>query len=93
MHVPRTLEMSITREEFFRLLPAAVGSFVVSGDDVRPSGGNHGWVIRLVPLPDHRVGSIDVPRHQVDIVFEGCAESEAEAFMDRFHRAFLRGGG
>jgi len=93
MPVRHTLEMSLTREEFFRFLPAAVGSFVVDGDTIRPPGGTGGWLIRLTPLADHRAGSVVVPRHLVEIVLEGWGEAEADAFMARFHRAFLRGGG
>ena len=93
MNFHRNLEMSITRGEFFRLLPAAVGPFEADGNTIRGHGTACGWLIRLTPLADRRVGSIDVPRHQVDIVLEGCAERAAEAFMERFHRAFLRGGG
>ena len=93
MDFHRSLEMSLTREEFFRLLPAAVGSFVVDGDTVRRPDGAGGWLIRLVPLADRRAGSVVVPRHRVEIVLEACSEAEGEAFMARFHRAFLRGGG
>ena len=93
MNFHRDLEMSITREEFLRLLPAAVGPFEENGDTIRGHGTACGWLIRLTPLAGRRVGSMAVPRHQVDIVLEGCAESEAEAFVERFHRAFLRGGG
>jgi hypothetical protein len=88
-----SLEMSLSREEFFRLLPAAVGSFGVDGDTIGPSDGSRRWLIQLVSLADHRVGSVAVPRHRVDIVLEGCSEAEGEVFMDRFHRAFMRGGG
>jgi hypothetical protein len=93
MDVQRTMEMSLSREEFLRFLPAAVGSFVVNGDEVRRSDGDRGWVIRLVPLADHRVGSVVIPRHRVEIVLEGYSEADADAFMNRFHRAFMRGGG
>ena len=93
MDFQRTMEMSLSREEFLRFLPAAVGSFVVNGDEVRRSDGHRGWVIRLVPLADHRVGSVIVPRHRVEIILEGCSETEAEAFMARFRRGFLRAGG
>jgi len=86
-------EMSISREEFFRLLPAAVGSFEVDGDAFRPPGGSGTWCVRLTRLTDHRVGSVAVPRHRVEIVLKGCAAREANAFMERFHRAYLRGGG
>ncbi len=93
MNFHRSLEMSLSREEFFRLLPAAVGPFEVDGDTVRWSDGDRGWTIGLVPLADHRLGSVVVPRHRVEIALETCSEEEAEAFMDRFHRGFLRGGG
>ncbi|HSP91262.1 MAG TPA: hypothetical protein VLN08_10155 [Vicinamibacterales bacterium] len=85
--------MSITREEFFRLLPAAVGPFEVDGSTIRGHERPCGWLIRLTPLADHRAGSVVVPRHLVEIVLEGWGEAEADAFMARFHRAFLRGGG
>ena len=93
MDVRHSLEMSLSREEFFRLLPAAVGAFVVDGDTVRPSDARGGWVIRLVPLADHRLGSVVIPRHRVEIAIESRSEEEASAFMNRFHRALLRGGG
>jgi len=93
MNFHRCLEMSLSREEFFRLLPAAVGPFVVDGDTVRRSGGDCNWTIRLVPLADRHMGAVVVPRHRVEIILEGCSEGEAEAFLERFHRGFLRGGG
>jgi hypothetical protein len=93
MRLHRTLEMSLGREEFFRLLPAAVESFSVDGDMVRPSGGHRGWVIRLVAMADHTLGSAVVPRHRVEIALDVRSEADAEAFMERFLRAFLRGGG
>ena len=93
MDFHRSLEMSLSREEFFRLLVAAVGPFVVDGDTVRRSGGDRHWTIRLVPLADRRRGAVVVPRHRVEIIIEGGSEGEAAAFMERFHRGFLRGGG
>jgi hypothetical protein len=86
-------EMSISREEFFRLLPAAVGPYIVDGDTIRSPERHHGWMIRLVPLANHRVGSVTVQRHRIEIVLEACSEAEGAAFLERFHRAFLRGGG
>lgn len=88
-----SVEMSLSREEFFRLLPAAAGPFEVSGDTTRGEAGACRWRIGLTRLADRRVGSVIVPRHLVDIVIEGCSEAEAQAFMERFRRGFLRGGG
>ena len=89
----RNLEMSLLREEFFRLLPGAVDTFEVEGDTVRWSESGRAGTIRLVRLEDRRLGSVDLPRHGVEIALEGCSEAEGELFMARFHRAFLRGGG
>jgi hypothetical protein len=89
----RSLEMSLLREEFFRLLPGAVSAYEVLGDTVRwPEGGRNG-TIRLVRLESRRLGSVEMPRHRVEIALELHSEAEGEAFMARFHRAFLRGGG
>jgi len=93
MDFQRTMEMSLSREEFLRLLPAAVPVFDVDGDTVRWSEGGRPWRIRLVPLAPLRVAGARLPRHRVDIVLRECAADEGGAFMARFHRAFLRGGG
>jgi hypothetical protein len=93
MHFHRNLEMSLSREGFLRLLPAAVGPFEVDGQTVRRSDGDPRWTIRAVPLADHQLGSVAVPRLRVEIDLDASSEAEAEAFMDRFHRAFLRAGG
>ncbi|HSK10735.1 MAG TPA: hypothetical protein VK911_14240 [Vicinamibacterales bacterium] len=93
MPLHHVLEMSISREEFFRFLPAAVGAFVVEGNTVRSSSAGAGWTIRLVPLADRRLGRVVVPRHRVEIDLDAGSKAEGEAFLDRFHRAFLRGGG
>jgi hypothetical protein len=85
--------MSLVREEFFRLLPGAVSSFVVDGDTVRWTESGRGGTIRLVRLAPLRLGSVVMPRHRVEIALEADSETEGEAFLARFHRAFLRGGG
>lgn len=93
MAFARAFEMSIGREELFRLLPAAVGAFEGDGDTVRFSDGGRPGRVRLVRLEDRRLGSVVVPRHRVEIALDEHAEAEGEAFLLRFHRAFLRGGG
>ena len=87
------METSITRDEFLRLLPAAVGPFHLEGDTATHADGGRAWTIRLVPLPACRLGSLSVPRLRVEIALEGYAEAEAAEFMARFRRGFLRGGG
>lgn len=89
------LEMTLSRVEFLRLLPGAVGPLTETGeaDLFEGQDGPRRWRIRLVPLPDLRVGGVVLPRHRVELRLEGYAEGEAAAFMARFHRGFQRGGG
>jgi len=93
--VPLSLEMSLSREEFLRLLPGAVNVVAIQEADgvFSQCDGQRRWALRLLPLADRRLGSVVLPCHRVDISLEGYSEDEAEAFMARFHRGFQRGGG
>ena len=90
--------MTVSRAEFLRLLPAAVGGERFDPDGADPSvlvhrGQGRRWRIRLVPLPPIRLGPVAMERFRVDLAFEGYPAGEAEAFVDRFMRHFQRGGG
>jgi hypothetical protein len=93
MQFQRTLEMTISREEFLRFLPAVVPTAEDEGQTVWWFNDNRRWTIRLVPLSPRRVAGAALPRHRVEVVLDACTEDEGEAFMARFNRAFLRGGG
>ncbi|HEY3400809.1 MAG TPA: hypothetical protein VGK03_09285 [Geothrix sp.] len=95
MNTSLSLEMSLSREEFLRMLPGAVGRATVAEADGVFSGSDGGrcWAIRLVPLADRRLGRVVLPRHRVEICLDGYSGEEAEAFLARFHRGFQRGGG
>ncbi len=95
MVAPLLLEMSITREDFLRLLPGAVGlaSIEEAGGVFTQAEGHRRWTIHLVPLVDWRAGSVVLARHRVEIRFEGYSDEEAQAFLAAFHRGFQRGGG
>ncbi|GLH71806.1 hypothetical protein GETHLI_03080 [Geothrix limicola] len=86
--------MSLSRAEFLRLLPGAVGSVPIEeAGTFGASDGRRCWTLRLCPLADQHVGSVNLPRHRVELRLEGYSDEEAAAFMVRFHRGFLRGGG
>jgi hypothetical protein len=87
--------MSISRPDFLRRLPAAVGQEAVREENGRFSGeeGAGRWTLRLVPLPDRRLARVVLPCHRVEIGLEGYGEAAVDAFMARFQRAFQRGGG
>ncbi|MGE5198417.1 MAG: hypothetical protein ACM3H9_02170 [Rhodospirillaceae bacterium] len=93
MRFQRTLEMTISRAEFFRFLRAAVPAAEDDGETVWWLERNLRRTIRLVPLSPRRLAGAALPRHRVEIVLDDCTEDEGEAFMARLHRAFLRGGG
>ena len=95
MPFTRSLEMTLTRADFLRLLPGAVGRGPVqeAGDSFSGGEGSRSWTLRLVPLEDRRLGSVSLPRHRVELHLEGHTEAEAQAFLTRFLLGFQRGGG
>jgi hypothetical protein len=95
MAVHRSLDMSLTREEFLRLLPAAVGleTVTLENDCLVHANASKGWRIGLTRLPDLRLGSVVLPLHRVELAFDGFSQQDIQAFMARFERHFQRGGG
>ncbi|MFH1605386.1 MAG: hypothetical protein ABIH03_15940 [Pseudomonadota bacterium] len=95
MKLPLRLEMTTTRADFLRLLPAAVNhvAFSEEGEAFVYREGARGWRIGLQRLPQLRIGLLQLDRHQVDFVFTGYSEAEIDAFMARFEMYFRRGGG
>ncbi|HUY02124.1 MAG TPA: hypothetical protein VMV33_02460 [Rhodocyclaceae bacterium] len=95
MKFPQCVEMSITRADFLRLLPAAVGHapFSVEGERIEHRDPGRAWRIRLTALPDLRIGLVRLERHRVVLSLEGYGEEETDAFMRRFELYFRRGGG
>jgi len=99
MKLPQAFEMTISRADFVRLLPAAVGhqpfeetGSAFSGADAEVGRGRR-WKIALTSLPALRIGAICLERHRVQIDFEGYAEADIAAFLTRFEFYFRRGGG
>lgn len=95
MTVRQFFEMTITREEFLRLLPGAVGRRTVSEKDGAFTGEEDGrsWTITPLPMPDHRLGSFSLARLRVELRLDGFTDEESKGFLARFHRGFQRGGG
>ena len=95
MKLPRRFEMTTTRAEFLRLLPAAVNhvAFAEEGAAFVHRDGARCWRIGFASLPDLRLGLIRLERHRVEFGFEGYSVAEIEAFVARFEFHFRRGGG
>ena len=95
MKLPLRFDMTTTRAEFRRLLPAAVDQVPFVEDDGAfvHGDGARGWRIALDPLPQLQIGLIRLERQRVDFDFTGYSEQEINDFMARFEMYFRRGGG
>jgi hypothetical protein len=95
MKLPLRFDMTTTRAEFQRLLPAAVGHvpFAEEGGAFVHRGAGRGWRVSLTPLPQLEIGLIRLERQRVAFEFNGYSAAEIESFMARFERYFRRGGG
>jgi hypothetical protein len=87
--------MALTRAEFLRLLPVAVGNepFRVAGNDVAAQGGAPAWRIRLEEKPGRPFGPVALPVLGVTLMVDAASEAQAQAFVDRFLLGYQRAGG
>ena len=92
---PVVRRMSISRGEFFRTLPDALGttSLVPSGDSVTVETPGRRLDIVFREEPPLRIASLTLPSAHVELRFEGYNEAERSAAVDRFDLYFRRGGG
>ena len=85
-------EMALTRAEFVRLLPGAIGDAPCRADGDAVHVGD-AVSITLEPLPPRRLGLFEIPVMRVTLRFHGGDADAAHAFVQRFDRAFQKGGG
>ena len=91
MRFPLRYDATISREDFMRLLPQAVG-----GDSWQEVAGRfvgRGWAVRVTPIAPLGVGSVRLERHRVEVEFDGLDAAEQDEFMRRFSLHYQRGGG
>lgn len=89
-------DMALTPEQFFRSLEIALQdlAYRVDGHKVEAGTPEDGLAIEFRPLPPRRLsGLLSMPRAQVAISFRGYDETRRAAFLERFDKAFQRGGG
>jgi hypothetical protein len=88
-------EMGITRAEFLRLLPVAVGHapWRIEGDDISGEGTRLSWRIRLKEKAGRRFGAVEIPVLEVALDLEGASEAGCAEFLSRFLLGFQRAGG
>lgn len=87
--------MSISRAEFERSLPDAVGNvpYTPHGSSFSYAVGGRSWRIELEALPERVIALLRLPRHRVSFRLEGFDARERAAWIARFQRHFQRGGG
>jgi len=93
-------DMALTPEVFLRDVPRAL-----EGLDYRMNGGAQGAAVEVgdaargiaitvEPQEPRRLSGLwSMPRSKVTIAFQGYDAGEAAAFVQRFDKAFQRGGG
>ena len=90
-----TREMGISHSEFFRLFPLAAEGYdyAIEGNTVSLRQSHRSLIIRLSAESERRIALLTVPVTRVEFEFNGFSEGEMREFMERFDRAYQRGGG
>ncbi len=88
-------EMGYTHADFLRLLPKAVGTadIRVDGTGIEVRDGERRLCIDLAAETVRCLGHFRLPVTRVRLAFFGYSETEREAALDRFWKAYQKGGG
>lgn len=88
-------EMGLTHDDFWRLLPRAMGEHAYErhGDSVQARVNNGQLDITLGPTLERRIALLSIPYSEVSFRFSGVSEAEQQAFKAHFDLHFQRGGG
>lgn len=91
----REAELSITRSEYLRILPAALGGmpFLERDDGIEAGDGPRQVWIKFLRSGIRSLGSLNLPTLAVTMELGGFTDVERTAFLRRFDQAFQRGGG
>jgi hypothetical protein len=88
-------EMSITHDEFFRLLPKALKTrrYEILNNVVYVTLGHGSITITLSPQTSRGIGSLVLPVTHVNFAVINCPDEISRMFFDEFDIAFQKGGG
>ncbi len=87
--------MSISHQDFFRLLPRAIASYPYerSGLCVEVRIGSGSLNIELSDETVNQIASLKLPRTNVTFTFCDVSAEEKQIFLTQFDLSFQRGGG
>ena len=88
-------EMGLTDDDFWRILPKAMGAHPYRVDGRVVHGDVHGGRVEIVlgPQQERRIALLRLPFSEVSFTFRGVTEAEQQAFKRHFDLYFQRGGG
>ena len=88
-------EMSISHQDFYRLLPFGLKGidYHIDGDEITANyaGGN----LVITPGKEHKrkIASLELPVMYIVFKFENVSNDDISIFFSKFNRAYQRGGG
>jgi len=88
-------EMALTHSDFFHWLPKAIKgkTHKVEGSCIKIESSDGIWTIQLGKEGKRHLALLSIPTTPVMMIFEGYSTSSRNAALERFDRAFHRGGG
>ncbi len=88
-------EMTISRNEFFRLIPTALAGFdyQVKNDAIVFPYESGITTIAIVNETERKIASLALPVLHVQFEFDGIVESLSEELLKHFFKIYQRGGG
>lgn len=88
-------EMGITHKEFFRNIPRVLETddYTTHDDGVVHTEAGKSLEIRISEQSERRIALFVLPVTHVTLTFKGYDDSAVTATIEKFDRAFQRGGG
>jgi len=88
-------EMGLTHDDFWRLLPRAMGNhkYEIRGNTVLSSLHEGSLEITIGEAQERRIALLRLPYAEVSFLFKGVTVEQQLAFKTHFDLHFQRGGG
>ena len=88
-------DMGVTHNDFFRLLPKAMGehTYTVDGHAINAQVDDGSLLISLSEQKLRKIALLHIPFLTVNFEFDGVSEEHITAFIKHFDLYFQRGGG
>lgn len=88
-------EMGLTHDDFFRLLPRAMGThpYTTTGNVVNAVVHGGKLCIELGPTLIRKIALLEIPYSVVTFTFDDVTEAQQTTFKKHFDLHFQRGGG